>query len=141
MFARGPRIALLSLFLALFGCEVGEQPSFEVRMPFAVKYATPAGGHVVTRDVAANLSVFAALSASIDPGSTANVALLREGVAVGGEVRVGPRPYELTVSHGELEVGDYEFVLPPDLRSFDGDKLGVELRIPFRVDPSAELPQ
>jgi hypothetical protein len=130
-------VLLLSAFsVAAVACEMGERPRFEVRMPFAVKYATPAGGLVATRDVAARLAVFAAFSAPIDPASVDGVALVREGVPVEGTVSVGPRPHELSVAHGELAVGDYEFVLPAGLRSAEGDALGIEVRIPFRVDPA-----
>ena len=118
------------------GCEAAEQPRFEVRMPFAVKYATPAAGYVGTRDVAEHLSVFAAFSAPIHPASLEGVALLRNGAPVGEGARPGPRPHELALPHGALEVGDYEFVLPAGLRSVEGDELGIELRIPFRIEPS-----
>jgi hypothetical protein len=137
---RGLAAILLGGLLPLAaGCDSWEQPGFEVRIPFAVKYATPAAGHVVTRDVAANLSIFAAFSAPLDQGSIGEVKLLRGGAPLEITVRVGVRPYELVVDHGELEVGDYELVLPAGLRSTDGDSLGIELRIPFRVEPSPTL--
>lgn len=140
MSARHPAaVVLLAAVLALAGgCDAGEQPRFEVRMPFAVKYATPAAGTVATRDVAEHLAVFAAFSAPLDPASTTGVALLRNGAPVGGAVELGPGPHELSVAHGALEVGDYEFVLPAGLRSLGGDELGLELRIPFRVEPGLE---
>ena len=120
-------------------CESSDDSAFPLRQPLAVKYATPAAGHVVTRDVAEYLSVFAAFSDNLDPSSVGGVALLRDGVPVGGAVEVGPRPHELSVPHGALEVGDYEFVLPASLKSARGDELAVEVRIPFRVEPSADL--
>lgn len=135
--SRRPLAAFLAAAgLALAGGCSEEQPRFEVRMPFAVKYATPAAGYVGTRDVAERLSVFAAFSAAIDPRSTAGVALLRNGEPVGEPAELGTRPQELVVPHGALDVGDYEFVLPAGLESADGDRLGIELRIPFRIEPS-----
>lgn len=138
MSVRGPVAVLLGgLLLPLAtGCDSWDRPGFEVQVPFAVKYSTPAAGLVVTRDVADNLAIFAAFSAPLNPASIEGVTVLRGEVPIEATVRIGTRPHELVVDHGELEVGDYEWVLPAGLKSTGGDTLGIELRIPFRVDPA-----
>lgn len=131
---RSAVIPIAVALIAAVGCSSSGEST-----PLVVKYATPAGGHVVTRDVAEYLSVFAAFSDDLDPASIGGVALLRDGTSVGGPVELGRAPHELVVRHGALAVGDYEFVLPASLKSVRGQELAVEVRIPFRVDPSVEL--